>query len=558
MAAFSSRGPGGLVIKPDLTAPGVQILAGASPTPPEPDPDEGGSPPGNFFQAIAGTSMSSPHVAGAGLLLRAVHPDWTPGQIKSALMTTSITDVLKEDLATPADPFDLGAGRIDIGEAAFAPLTIDETADRFFAMGGDPVQAVHLNLPSVNAPVMPGRLVTTRVVTNASGLTERFRVSTDAPDGSTITVRPQSFRLPPGGSATLTITIESDAPVGEQQFGTVQLESRAGQLLHLPVAFIHTQGSVNLSQSCSPATVQVGGQSTCEVEAANNSFEDQVVNLDTTLSRNLRVVAVEGAAMVNRRHVQLHGVTLAGASPGVPAVDPGASPAGYLPLDPFNPIRAPIGDEEIINFTTPAFEFAGETWNAVGVDSNGYLIVGGGTAEDNNCCNLPDGPDPARPNNILAPLWSDLDGTTAEGILAQVLTDGVNAWLVFEFRLTDFGGTADRIFQVWIGVDGTEDISYTYDPANLPADLAWPFLVGAENQLGDGDMEAVLPTGDLRVTSTDPTPGDTVSYQLTIRGTEVGVGQVTTEMEASRTPGVTIVEDDVRVIRRPSGLVQPE
>jgi hypothetical protein len=558
MAAFSSRGPGGLVIKPDLTAPGVQILAGETPTPPEPTPDEGGPPPGNFYQAIAGTSMSSPHVAGAALLVRAVHPDWTPGQIRSALMTTSITDVLKEDLETPADPFDFGAGRIDIGEAIFAPLTIDETAERFFAMGNDPVQAVHLNLPSVNAPVMPGRLTTTRVVTNASGLTERFEVTTDAPEDSTITVRPRNFRLPPGGSVTLTITIESDAPVDEQRFGTILLNSRAGQQLHLPVAFIHTQGSANLSQSCSPATVQVGGQSTCQVEAANNSFEDQVVNLDTEVSRNLRVLSVEGAAMIDRRHVQLHGVTLAGAQPGVPSVDPGASPAGYLPLDEFGgTIQEPIGDEEIINFTVPPFEFAGATWAEVGVDSNGYLIVGGGAADDNNCCELPDGPDPARPNNMLAPLWSDLDGTNGEGILVNILTDGVNDWLVFEYRVTDFGGTEPRIFQVWIGLNGTEDISYTYDPENLPSDLAWPFLVGAENQLGEGDMEAVLPTGDLRVTSTDPTPGDTVSYSLTVRGTEAGVGQVTTEMEASRTPGVTIVETEIRVIQRPSGSAVP-
>ena len=93
IADFSSRGPlpddqlG--ISKPDLAAPGVQILAG---TTPQPGLIEAG-PPGELFQAIAGTSMSSPHVAGAGALLKALHPDWTPGQIKSALMTTAWTKV---------------------------------------------------------------------------------------------------------------------------------------------------------------------------------------------------------------------------------------------------------------------------------------------------------------------------------------------------------------------------------------------------------------------------------------------------------------------------------
>jgi len=154
MAAFSSRGPRGLFIKPDVTAPGVQILAGDTPIVESPV----SGPGGELFQAIAGTSMSSPHVAGAGLLLRAVHPDWTPGQIRSALMTTAVTNVVKEDTVTPADPFDLGAGRIDLGKSAHASLTMDEATDRFLALGNDPVHAVHLNIPSINAPVMPGRL----------------------------------------------------------------------------------------------------------------------------------------------------------------------------------------------------------------------------------------------------------------------------------------------------------------------------------------------------------------------------------------------------------------
>jgi hypothetical protein len=193
-------------------------------------------------------------------------------------------------------------------------------------------------------------------------------------------------------------------------------------------------------------------------------------------------------------------------------------------------------------------------WNRIGVDSNGYLIVGGGTSADNNCCNLPTGPDPAAPNNILAPFWTDLDGTGAPGIFADVITDGVNNWIVIEYRVNVFGTTDRHTFQVWLGINGTEDITYAYDPATLPFDAhGQDFLVGAENVIGQGDMEAVLPTQDLRVTSSDPVPGDTVSYTVFVRGQSVGTGTVTSSMIADGVAGTTIVRNDIEVVRRQPG-----
>ena len=93
------------------------------------------------------------------------------------------------------------------------------------------------------------------------------------------------------------------------------------------------------------------------------------------------------------------------------------------------------------------------------MDSNGYSIAGGGSSEDNNCCNLPTGPDPAPPNNMLAPFWTDLDGTGADGIYVAVLTDGVDTWIVIEHQVNVFGTTSNRHFQVWIGINGVQDIS---------------------------------------------------------------------------------------------------
>jgi len=108
MASFSSRGPLGDWIKPDVTAPGVQVLAGTTPQP----TGTVNGPPGNLYMAIAGTSMSSPHSAGVSALVKAAHPSWTPEMIKSALMTSSVQSVVKEDGVTPASPVRQGC-RVD-------------------------------------------------------------------------------------------------------------------------------------------------------------------------------------------------------------------------------------------------------------------------------------------------------------------------------------------------------------------------------------------------------------------------------------------------------------
>ncbi|HYH92452.1 MAG TPA: S8 family serine peptidase [Candidatus Saccharimonadales bacterium] len=540
MAAFSSRGPAGLVLKPDVTAPGVQILAGHTPTPES--ITEG--PPGQYFQAIAGTSMSSPHVAGSGLLLKALHPSWTPGQIKSALMATATTDVVKEDLATPADPFDMGSGRIDVDDAGATPLTLDESAADMFALGGDPLTAIHLNIPSINAPVMPGRVTTTRVVKNVTSGKGDFRVSTTAPAGSEITVSPSKFKLDEGESATLTITIESDAPLGTQQFGEIRIAAKKGATVHLPVAFIHTQGEVSLSQSCTPASISVGATTECDIVATNLGFDEQTVDLTTTVNNKLKILSADGATL-SKKIVHLDGITLAGAQPGIPDVGAGEL-FGYIPLTAFGVTPAAIGDEEIINYNIPAFDFHGETYTSVGVDSNGYIVAGGASSEDNNCCNLPTGPNAAPPNNVLAPFWTDLDGTGSPGIYAAILADGPDSWFIAEYQVRVFGTTAVRAFQVWIGLNGTEDITYAYAaPQTDPA--GQDFLVGAENQLGQGDMTAVLPTADLRVTSTDPIPGDSATYSIIARGQDEGTGLVTTTMDASGVLGSTIVKSKVTI-----------
>jgi len=559
MADFSSRGPGGDWLKPDITAPGVQILAGHTPTP---DAVELG-PPDQLFQAIAGTSMSSPHIAGSAALLFALHPDWSPGQVKSALMTTAKTEgVVKEDGTTPADPFDFGAGRVDLTQAGNPGLTFDESAADYAAAAVDELGRVDLNLPSVNAPVMPGRLTTSRVAENVAGRTLHYQVTTEAPDGAEITVTPSSFTLAPGARIRLRIRISAPTLAVGQYFGQINLDNQGrGRDLHLPVAFNRTQGDVTLTQTCEPSSIAVEtGRSTCQVTAQNNSLEDTSVVARSRLSGNLELTDVTGAFKASPREVA-GTANLAGRELGEPTIAPAGDtgPSGYVPLADFGVEPVPVGDEDAINISGLAapFEFAGEEFTTIGVTSNGYSVAGGAnSASDIECCPPQDLPDPVPPNGVLAPFWTDLDGTGAPGISFAELSDGTSTWLVVEWQVNIVGTSDLRVFQHWLGENGQEDITFVYDPANLPAapPAGFGLTVGAENSAGTagqdlapGNPDDPPPTEDLRVTSTGGAEGETLSYSFELKGVRSGTGEVRTTLRTPLVRGTTTDFDQITV-----------
>ncbi|WP_433512081.1 S8 family serine peptidase [Nonomuraea sp. CA-143628] len=547
MTYFSSRGPGGDFLKPDVTGPGLHILAGMTPTPES--PLEG--PPGNLYQVIQGTSMSAPHVTGSAALVFALHPTWTPGQVKSALETTAKTAVTKQDRVTPADPFDMGGGRIDLTKAGDPGLTLDESAANFIASATDPLNRIDLNLPSVNAPTMPGLITAKRTVTNTTSKSLTFSASATTVSGADITVLPARFTVAPGKSAKLTVVITApDLPDG-QYFGQVNLKQVGGsRALHLPVAFFRQEGIVPVDQTCAPATIPRNtGESTCTVTVQNNSLSSAEVTALSTLDARLRLNSVTGATKIGTQ-IATAKATLAGRQPDKPTIAPGAGPAGYLPLDAFGITPTPIGDEQALNFTVPAFTFAGKTYTRIGVVSNGYSVAGGTNGADDIAFLPQTLPDPARPNAVLASYWTDLDGTGAPGVFAATLTDGVSRWLVLEWRVHTFGTSDIKVFQQWIGLNGTEDISYAYDPGNLPGDApaGAGLTVGAENDEGTaGDQISGPPTQDLVVHSTPGAPGGALTYSMKIKGVSPGVGKVTTATSTPQVKGITVEVDKITV-----------
>ena len=250
MTIFSSRGPNpsaGDVIKPDITAPGLQILAGNSPFGDLP-PTSGATPDGDLFQAIAGTSMSSPHVAGFYALLRQAHPDWTAAMAKSAIMTTADPDVADNDRKSDATPFGQGSGLLDPGKvnrkgSAFNPgLVYNAGFNDYLAFMCDAAPEVFanptatcaalvglgfstdpsdLNYPSIGIADLAGTQTITRTVTSVADKTVKWKVHVHAPKGFEVAVQPHEITLAPGASATyeVTITSKGTVPIGQWSFG---------------------------------------------------------------------------------------------------------------------------------------------------------------------------------------------------------------------------------------------------------------------------------------------------------------------------------------------------
>ncbi len=232
MAVFSSRGPNptsAAIIKPDITAPGVQVLAGASPMPVGDDYE-----PGQLFQAIAGTSMSSPVMAGIFLLMDQAHPSWTPSAVKSAVMTTAYQDVRDNDRTSPAGPFDFGSGHVSDPATAADPGLVydvdifgymafactDPDRDVFFYLAGlstaycdvlpgwgYPVDAVELNYPTIGLPAVAGSKTVTRTVTNVGSSEATYTASFDNPPGMEVSVSPSSLTIAAGDSASFEVTV---------------------------------------------------------------------------------------------------------------------------------------------------------------------------------------------------------------------------------------------------------------------------------------------------------------------------------------------------------------
>ncbi|SCG79883.1 Serine protease, subtilisin family [Micromonospora echinaurantiaca] len=213
LAWFSSRGPrvGDAGIKPDITAPGVGIVAARSSISAyEPD---AGNPQ---YTSLNGTSMATPHVAGAAAILAQQHPDWTPERIKSTLMAAAQPNA---DIGV----YEQGAGFLDVARATRQTVTASPVSVAFERN----TAAQQRTITYANSGSSARTLAVSFDARDADGA--------PAPAGL-FSLSASSVTVPAGGTATVTVTVQARADLPERYFGGAVTATGGGVQVQTPVA----------------------------------------------------------------------------------------------------------------------------------------------------------------------------------------------------------------------------------------------------------------------------------------------------------------------------------
>ncbi|WP_433509525.1 S8 family serine peptidase [Nonomuraea sp. CA-143628] len=223
LASFSSRGPriGDKAVKPDITAPGVGIVAARA------TGTSMGTPVDSLYTAASGTSMATPHVVGAVALLAQQHPDWKGQQLKATLTAAAKP-------TAGLTPFEQGSGRVDVAKAITQTLTASPTSVSFGQQ-----QWPHTD----DVPVVK---TVTLANSGSAAATLDLSIESDAPTG-TFAVSPANVTVPAGGTATVQVTADTRAGTTDGVFSGTLVAGAGQQALRVPFGVDKEVESYNLT-----------------------------------------------------------------------------------------------------------------------------------------------------------------------------------------------------------------------------------------------------------------------------------------------------------------------
>jgi hypothetical protein len=310
-------------------------------------------------------------------------------------------------------------------------------------------------------------------------------------------------------------------------------------------------------------SIPTSGASHCSATVTNFGSVAANVNVDvSSLDKGLAYSNVSAPATSTGKTVHWNGTLSPAVPPQITSITPTVGPAGgYLPLSLFagiTPVTG-VGDDTISNFTVPTFYYGGEPYTSIGVVSNGYVVIGGGTSADVQF-NPQHFPNAGRPNNVVAPFWNDMDPPSGGTIRVGTLTGGGRAWLVIDWEsVKNFSNATTHTGEIWVqlasGAAGTgpasEEFTISYALANSThGDPGSGINFGAENRTGtSGANIAPAPADNTEwaVNTLPPAAGGTVSFTFDASAKKAGTYRSVAEMTSDVTPGTTQVIQTINV-----------
>lgn len=505
MAASSSRGPNGnsAMLKPELAAPGTNILS-AYPT------NDG---PG--YDTISGTSMASPHVAGAGALLRQIRPQLSAAELKSVLITSANPNVRMQNGSTAATPFDMGAGRLDIAAALSTAIAFDT--------------------PSMAATNCAPVCSFTRTVSNLMAETTDWSV-TFAPfdQGLELAINVDSFTL--GGDESIELAIDIDttyASGADWHFGHLVFTDVNGTysqaLVPFAVRAVKSDNSELISKAVLSGPVVNGEKVMMETRVSRGNMEgdveitvtlpsnlellvDSVATNEVNASRDDLIIADDLRSIIWRGEFTPTPAQVWLNTADLPRIG-GTLLNGYSlnemlqePPELFDCSSvcddAPLildGLDEIGGFT-----YLGVTYNQIQISPNGFVTPG---TQNHDGSHIPQSmPSQTPPNNVLAPLWADfvVGGSYGGRIAYAYFPLAGNDWLVVEWQdvreCVDLNAANECIagndsytFALWQNLT-TNQAFFNY--IDIPASMPRQFTIGFENLTGSQGLSRNVVVSD--------------------------------------------------------------